>query len=763
MHITMNMLKILATMALSSSLLACGGGSGEKEEQKIEQSSPLSMTITGPATAYSWQNIVYSVQANKIDAEYFCQWSLDRQTWYATDSDCSFTPDGYGISADTTVILEVTASTQTEQISREVQIAIEYQYRLQNNSRAVAEQVLLAQNQLLNLSNTGFHLSQDIAFPIDNRSMACDSQGNRVMTLNDNDGSQTISTGDELSIVFQACMLRTMEGVISGNMTLSISDIDPASTIQAIAIGLSNLTLTFTDFNSADYLISGNLAVMRQSSDNQTQITTTSEELMLSIGETTFAPADATLTLSAISLVKIENYANALIEISSNANFKYQASTGDANYNIRTTTPLQNYFGAYPTLGRIEITNSDNLEDQLYLDSLSDHNVNWGFYFEVLDSSTNSISLNSQQDGGLAVYRLSALPKMVVRPYNAEELSVLGILLNKPKLEVNDAFTVVLSRPIASVSSPVSLSENVVFAHQAEASVAVNGTKLTITPLQPLLPGAEYQVSIQDITTNDGLVTSYLDTYIQVSNSIIPVITLSQGYFTQFSTPLLSAKQSQLNDGRDLSYIWQVVESVDVNVDQADQLVTGITVGANVQQDITVQLSMSNELGDSALVQKPLRFLDTSGDYMLIIGSNESYISEAETWPLNEKDGAFIVSTIPYVGEPKGRSFISVAFDMDSDWKLQVAAPKGQELTVGEYTGATRYTFQADNVPGLAFGGQGRGCNKSFSDFTIYELSYDDADNIASLAIDFDLACEQETRDRLRGVVRINSTYPLTE
>jgi hypothetical protein len=95
--------------------------------------------------------------------------------------------------------------------------------------------------------------------------------------------------------------------------------------------------------------------------------------------------------------------------------------------------------------------------------------------------------------------------------------------------------------------------------------------------------------------------------------------------------------------------------------------------------------------------------------------------------------------------------------------KLQVSAPEGQELTVGEYTGATRYTFQADNVPGLAYGGQGRGCNESFSVFTIYELSYDDADNMASLAIDFDLACEQETRDRLRGVARINSTYPLIE
>ena len=51
MHITMNMLKILATIALSSSLLACGGGSGEKEEQKIEQSSSLSMTIPSTATA----------------------------------------------------------------------------------------------------------------------------------------------------------------------------------------------------------------------------------------------------------------------------------------------------------------------------------------------------------------------------------------------------------------------------------------------------------------------------------------------------------------------------------------------------------------------------------------------------------------------------------------------------------------------------------------------------------------------------------------
>src|SRR5882762_8161485 len=35
-------------------------------------------------------------------------------------------------------------------------------------------------------------------------------------------------------------------------------------------------------------------------------------------------------------------------------------------------------------------------------------------------------------------------------------------------------------------------------------------------------------------------------------------------------------------------------------------------------------------------------------------------------------------------------------------WNLDFAAPNSQPLTVGTYTGATRFPFQASNEPGLA-------------------------------------------------------------
>jgi hypothetical protein len=90
-----------------------------------------------------------------------------------------------------------------------------------------------------------------------------------------------------------------------------------------------------------------------------------------------------------------------------------------------------------------------------------------------------------------------------------------------------------------------------------------------------------------------------------------------------------------------------------------------------------------------------------------------------------------------------------------------VEAPKGTNLAVGKYEGATRYPFQDDDVAGLDFGGQGRGCSISFSDFEIFEIEFDSEMNLTKLALDFDHACEQSTRERLQGTVRINSDYPV--
>src|SRR6266545_2414353 len=53
-------------------------------------------------------------------------------------------------------------------------------------------------------------------------------------------------------------------------------------------------------------------------------------------------------------------------------------------------------------------------------------------------------------------------------------------------------------------------------------------------------------------------------------------------------------------------------------------------------------------------------------------------------------------------------------------WYLDLAAPSGQSLTPGTYTGATRYPFN-DPGPGLSLVGNGRGCNTVTGSFTVLD------------------------------------------
>jgi hypothetical protein len=86
-------------------------------------------------------------------------------------------------------------------------------------------------------------------------------------------------------------------------------------------------------------------------------------------------------------------------------------------------------------------------------------------------------------------------------------------------------------------------------------------------------------------------------------------------------------------------------------------------------------------------------------------------------------------------------------------WFLDFAAPTGQTLAVGPYTGATRFPGQ---TPGLDIFGEGRGCNEVTGSFTVLEISYGADSNIASFDATFEQHCEGAT-PALRGEIRFNA------
>jgi hypothetical protein len=88
-------------------------------------------------------------------------------------------------------------------------------------------------------------------------------------------------------------------------------------------------------------------------------------------------------------------------------------------------------------------------------------------------------------------------------------------------------------------------------------------------------------------------------------------------------------------------------------------------------------------------------------------------------------------------------------------WHIEFAAPRGGTLQVGNYPGARRYPFH-DEAPGIAFGGNGRGCNEIAGHFVVWELEVQ-GNRVVRLAIDFVQHCER-AGPPLTGSVRFNSS-----
>lgn len=132
-------------------------------------------------------------------------------------------------------------------------------------------------------------------------------------------------------------------------------------------------------------------------------------------------------------------------------------------------------------------------------------------------------------------------------------------------------------------------------------------------------------------------------------------------------------------------------------------------------------------------------------------GDPGDFILGGQTKFLTPADGTFFVNGTSSSGVVSMTLFGPTEF-----WSVDFAAPSGQSLAVGTYTGAARYPFQSPSQPGLSISGDGRGCNTLTGSFTVLEVSYGADSNIASFDATFEQHCEGVTA-ALRGEFRFNA------
>jgi hypothetical protein len=146
-----------------------------------------------------------------------------------------------------------------------------------------------------------------------------------------------------------------------------------------------------------------------------------------------------------------------------------------------------------------------------------------------------------------------------------------------------------------------------------------------------------------------------------------------------------------------------------------------------------------------AVTSGSLSFSGDPGDY-ITGGLSYSYSTDA--------------GDILNVSSNNENSFIEVAVTgYNGDWwYLDMAAPSGQSLVPGTYTGATRYPFNGAG-PGLSLFGNGRGCNTLTGSFTIIDAVYGPNGYVQTFDATFEQHCEGADA-AARGEVHIANPAP---
>ncbi len=144
-----------------------------------------------------------------------------------------------------------------------------------------------------------------------------------------------------------------------------------------------------------------------------------------------------------------------------------------------------------------------------------------------------------------------------------------------------------------------------------------------------------------------------------------------------------------------------------------------------------------------------LSMVSDPGDW---IGGGRSYLFSAA-------DGNFTITR--YGTNSVYISYQGNGFPNGEWWYLNFAAPSGNTLQPGLYTGATRYPFQGPNQPGLDISGDGRGSNMLTGQFRVNELTFGPDSDVVSFSATFEQHSENAV-PALRGNIRYNAQLLIT-
>lgn len=138
-----------------------------------------------------------------------------------------------------------------------------------------------------------------------------------------------------------------------------------------------------------------------------------------------------------------------------------------------------------------------------------------------------------------------------------------------------------------------------------------------------------------------------------------------------------------------------------------------------------------------------------------VSGDEDDYVTGGSTYTYSPETGD-IFNIIAHENL-RGVSVWIDAYNSSDNWSMDLQAPSGETLVVGEFLNATRYPFNSAG-PGVSISGNGRGCNTLTGSFVIVHSSFGPNGEVNRLEATFEQHCEGGST-ALRGSVKIGWNY----
>ena len=621
-------------------------------------------------------------------------------------------------------------------------------------------------------------------------SRACRNGGTLSMTWTDANADGERGAGDQVLLQFTDCQVDHVNSYLTGQVTLQVA----ARTAQSWSVGATfgaGFKLVDVDDQSVSN-VSGSASLAWQDTGKVRSLTLTSSTLDdLQLSATYMDDNNKTVQdvekLRAMRMVKTLSRATA--RHSTLLSYRLESVYLGGAITVSTPVPLSGYFDTFPDAGFLSVRGSGAGEARLTPNGAVNSRL-FNYQFDAgsggaLDEGYGNWASFSQGVlwWGEAYGDQATFLRNNTRDYSALNFGLLQSPATSGTRSATQPLAYQLSRPLATDSLPRYVlvsngftaggSDYLWTASTVPLNVTVDGAYMVLTPATQLQHGVTYTVQHADAAGQpasgaylvDGLGNKVYDSgaSFTVDTSLLsrPGMTSQVPMLTSAASVTLTASASVSTYGL-AGYEWSQVDGPRLVFGSPNLASTTVAVadGVSTRGKATVELKVIDAQGQvernrlTVLIDPDpagttyLYFRSDTGDG---IGGGQRFLGRSDTATVGPAYGIY--------GATYLRAYLPTFDGVTDNWELDIAGNDGRAIHVGTYDSAARAPFHG-GANGLAFSGDGRGCNTLTGSFEVLDVAYDNSGNVTRLAVDFVQHCEGST-SALYGSLRFHSAVPL--